>query len=559
MRRPDRIHYAIVALLCGLVGASAIGVRSVQSLHDAGTAVRDAHELVAAAATLLGEMKDVETGGRGFLITGRESFLEPYHAALPRVASALAEVERLSDGDAELQGHTRAVRELVAGKLAFVERSIEARRGAAAGSPDSFDIAEGKRLMDGIRRELAELAAIQGTRVSIAERLDRQATRWAHTATWTAAAAGVVLAAMLLASIRRLVKSVESATRAAEETRTAERREEWFRSLAECVNVGIFVMDDRRRTVYRNSTMQSLTGVTLQEMPSPLSNAIFPDEVRRERDALLWRLDRGEHSGTGEMTIERPDGERRRILARWAPLAASENGTSTIVSLTDVTEVDAARSRIRELARRIDHVRDEEAARLADRLHEGVAQDLYAAKLQLAKCRDSERAAESLDAVDALIARVLTGLRSVSHELRPTGLAHLSLARLVENYADSYADLTGLVIDVQFDEEPDSMDVQAKWMLLRAVREALTNVSKHAQASCVDVLGLHSAEGFLLAVTDDGRGIEPADLEAPTALGLLGLRERASELGGTVKIERVKPGGTRLSVWIPHAPTDADA
>jgi signal transduction histidine kinase len=82
-------------------------------------------------------------------------------------------------------------------------------------------------------------------------------------------------------------------------------------------------------------------------------------------------------------------------------------------------------------------------------------------------------------------------------------------------------------------------------------QEILTNVARHAEASSVDVtLGLRGAN-LVLRVTDNGRGIRPEDIAGHKSLGLLGMRERAALLGGTLEIQGATGKGTTVLISIP--------
>jgi signal transduction histidine kinase len=83
------------------------------------------------------------------------------------------------------------------------------------------------------------------------------------------------------------------------------------------------------------------------------------------------------------------------------------------------------------------------------------------------------------------------------------------------------------------------------------LQEALTNVALHAHASSVRVLIRTDEDGLSLIVQDDGQGFEPGDLLKPQAMGVLGMRERAVQLGGTLTVAATPGKGTRLALTLP--------
>ena len=95
--------------------------------------------------------------------------------------------------------------------------------------------------------------------------------------------------------------------------------------------------------------------------------------------------------------------------------------------------------------------------------------------------------------------------------------------------------------------------------VFRIFQELLTNVARHAQASRVDVRLVEEGGELLLSVTDNGTGITAAEREAPTAFGILGMRERASQLGGELTIDGSPGQGTCVTRRVPSAKPEETA
>jgi signal transduction histidine kinase len=83
------------------------------------------------------------------------------------------------------------------------------------------------------------------------------------------------------------------------------------------------------------------------------------------------------------------------------------------------------------------------------------------------------------------------------------------------------------------------------------VQESLTNVTRHAEASCVKITLSQSADDFIVEVRDNGKGFDPAGTPKKKSFGLLGMRERAAVLGGSIDITSVRQQGTVVSMRIP--------
>jgi signal transduction histidine kinase len=141
--------------------------------------------------------------------------------------------------------------------------------------------------------------------------------------------------------------------------------------------------------------------------------------------------------------------------------------------------------------------------------------------------------------------------RRIITELRPSVLDQLGLADAIEWQAHDFAARTGLALDLAIEcncEQPPEAVASA---VFRMLQEALTNVAKHANAAQVRVALRVEPNRLFLDVSDDGRGITRDELRGAHSLGLLGLRERALALGGTVSIAPNPRGGTTVALHIP--------
>lgn len=135
-------------------------------------------------------------------------------------------------------------------------------------------------------------------------------------------------------------------------------------------------------------------------------------------------------------------------------------------------------------------------------------------------------------------------------------LDQLGLPDAIEWLAQDFAARTGLALDLDIQASGTTRPPteQMASSVFRMLQEALTNVAKHAGASRVRVALRIDAGALSLEVSDDGRGITRDELRGTHSLGLLGLRERAIALGGTVEISGRAGRGTTLSLRLPSPP-----
>jgi PAS domain S-box-containing protein len=345
--------------------------------------------------------------------------------------------------------------------------------------------------------------------------------------------------------------------------RTLQLSEEHFRALAGLATVGIVVVDASGRCIYVNAEWCRIAGlptaatagrgwcigldaVDVAQLLRPLDPAVGADASAKGESALL--------------RMRRPDGEVRWLQAR-ATAIRTELSVETCVLATfeDVTELVASRQQIRNLAQRLETAKEEERLAIAQRLHEGIAQDLYGAKLSLEQLRRMPPGAPGVEEfereIEGMLVGVLASLRDVTNDLRPTGLENLSLPELLQWHADRFAARTGLAVAVGEQlvgrRRAPATGPDARLALFRAVQEALANVVAHARATRVRIDVRWLADEVVVEVVDDGTGTVPGDESKSDSFGLLRLRERFARLGGSVALATVPGEGTIFTARLP--------
>jgi signal transduction histidine kinase len=227
----------------------------------------------------------------------------------------------------------------------------------------------------------------------------------------------------------------------------------------------------------------------------------------------------------------------------------------------DTTEIWESRQQLRALAARLDAIREDERRSLSREIHDRVGQDLTALKLELDCLREQLPAADPevarrLARLEALVDGTLGTTRRVAAELRPILLDDLGLGAAIEEQAREFEARTGVPCRVSVPASLPALDASVALALFRILQEGLTNVARHAGAQHVTVTLTADGTEIGLTVEDDGRGITPEEVARPGALGLLGTRERALVVGGTVTVARRKAaGGTILTARVPWPPT----
>lgn len=212
-------------------------------------------------------------------------------------------------------------------------------------------------------------------------------------------------------------------------------------------------------------------------------------------------------------------------------------------------ELRRSRAELRALAARLDAVREDEKARIARDLHDEMGQlltglriDLDLLEEKLSELPPGPLAGALVDRVvdaSSLVTRVIAAMRQAVAVLRPAALDRLGLAAALRQECREFGERTGIACRVQV---PDLLELRpdAETALFRIAQEALTNVARHAGARQVEVSIRVDGSAVLLRVIDDGKGL-PASVRR--GLGIVGMRERAERLGGTLEIVPGPGGG----------------
>lgn len=216
-------------------------------------------------------------------------------------------------------------------------------------------------------------------------------------------------------------------------------------------------------------------------------------------------------------------------------------------------EVDAIT--LHRLSASLQTVREEERAALARNIHDDIGQSLTALKLQLAAQHRPlpgapSAAAPSLETVNAQLDALVDRVRHIAYALRPPALDELGLCTAIAALARNFSHPGTLDIDCHLDPEADQLAPPAAIALYRVVQECLTNIARHASASRAHISLQRVQDHLVLQVDDNGIGVAP-EIPIDSSLGLVGMRERAHMLGGSVSILPRPEGGTRVRVDIP--------
>ena len=215
--------------------------------------------------------------------------------------------------------------------------------------------------------------------------------------------------------------------------------------------------------------------------------------------------------------------------------------------------VMASQAELRQVARHIEIVREDQQAKLSREIHDVLGQDLTGLRLDAAwvarrltaeQGDERERLVEMQGRIDSLVGTV----REIATGLRPKILDDLGLVPALQWQARAWSERSGVAIELDAAQAID-VDHERATAAFRIFQEMLTNVARHARARCVKVRVWTEANVLRLDIADDGRGMTPEMFSG--SLGLLGARERARNFGGELVIDSAPGAGTLVRIQIP--------
>lgn len=597
MGAPPLRRIAIDSSLIGFVVAALVALSLVamtqwlaaQQRRAAAWALQSQEVLGVIAATRAA-LVDIQNGHRGFTIEGTPEALAPYEqgtAALEELSPRLRELLRNAP---QQQAQLAAFDRLLPQRLATAARLIEARRsGGMEAAQAILRTGVPAREMADLRRVLEAMERQQ--EVIFHERAEEQQATMAR----LSFSSGIVT--FLLLPTLGVLYGQNRRRRAAQQGLAAS--EERFRLLTQSVvDYAIVMLDPSGRVQTWNTGAERILGYPHEEAQGRTLESFYPPEEDAPRRAAAdlaeaagqgshsaeaWWVRRdgsrfwalavlnaivGEHGAVrGFSMVLRDLTERRRIDAEKARVAEqlrsiNERLEAEVAQRTQDLrasnlELEQAQRRLQQLSARMVEHQEQERRRLAYELHEDMAQSMSAIRIDLERARSGAAGLQAVEEAIRLLDALITQTREMVRRLRPTMLDDLGLAEALEGELAVQARRHNWKVRLQVEPEDfPHLPPQLATACFRIAQEALANAAWHAQAQEVDVVLRLVGAGLELTVEDNGVGFDleqhlGAGHEAES-FGLVFMRERARQVGGSIGLERGSGGrGVRVRLSVP--------
>jgi PAS domain S-box-containing protein len=211
--------------------------------------------------------------------------------------------------------------------------------------------------------------------------------------------------------------------------------------------------------------------------------------------------------------------------------------------------------RLRSLSIHLQAAREEESTRIAREIHDDLGQTLTAAGLELSRISEKNRfqgpVSDKLRTAAEIIDGAVQDIQRICSELRPRVLDHLGLQAAVEWQANKFSMRTGISAALDLTSISKTLPAAISTAMFRILQEALMNVARHSGATEVSIYMKTENHTLVLRVRDNGKGATKQKLFSQKSFGILGIRERTHDLGGTATFNSIRNKGTTVMVTIP--------
>lgn len=347
-----------------------------------------------------------------------------------------------------------------------------------------------------------------------------------------------------------------------EERLCASERE--YRTLAENSPDMIVRYDRDCRRIYVNPAYERQTGIPLEtawlKTPAEICKPLLSGEE------YMARLKAVMASGQADRILLEWQGEDGGLVSHDMHAVAEYDDTGQVAGVLvmghNITELkiterrlEDSRARLRTLTAKREEAREEERKRIAREIHDELGQLLNVLRLNVSTLdfRFGDSNPDLRDKTHKMVAtvdRAILMVRNLATRLRPAVLS-LGIVPALEWLVREYADSTGIVCRLTASADEIPLDEDRAMLVFRIVQESLTNILRHSGADRADIALRYEAGICEVDVCDNGKGFDPEQAGRRDSYGIVGMRERALILGGTLDIAAAVAGGTLLKLRIP--------
>ncbi len=328
-----------------------------------------------------------------------------------------------------------------------------------------------------------------------------------------------------------------------------------YRAIFEASPDGCLLVSSEGLIRGANPRIEELFGWSAEELLGQPVEALIPEAARSKHSGHRAGFVAEPHNrpmGVGlDLTGERRDGSSFPVEVSLSPWRHADGTLSVICTVRDVS----AYRRLRNFSEGALRATEEERKRIARELHDDTAQRLATLILRvraLVNVKDEAARRHLFRDVRAEIVEAADGVKRMSRGLRPPEIEEVGLVLAVQAHVRSLQEAGGFEVDLDMGVVDPFLEVTAKLAVYRIIQEALSNARRHGRTNRASVRLDRDGEEIVAVIRDRGRGFTLADArDGQRGLGLIGMQERATMVGGRLAIEAVPGEGTTVRVSVP--------
>jgi PAS domain S-box-containing protein len=337
--------------------------------------------------------------------------------------------------------------------------------------------------------------------------------------------------------------------------------EERYRGLFENSSDAIFICSTAARVISVNRACEELTGFSQKELTSTSIYELFSG-VSQEKVRHLFseKMEQVTVGGVEEVGLTRKDGTEAFIELRIGPLLRRNEVIGLQVIAQDVTEEKQLRQNMEYYIKQVTRAQEDERLRISRELHDDTAQVLANLSRGLDSLVTEEKELakpiiERLEKLHEMSDSALEGVRRFSQDLRPSILDDLGLIPALEWLITDLEKSHQITTKVNITGKKRRLAPEGELTVFRIAQEVLSNIRRHSQASAVEMNLDYGADALTLIINDNGIGFKmperTSDLALSGKIGIIGMRERARLIGGTLIVQSEPGMGTTVTLRLP--------
>ena len=340
---------------------------------------------------------------------------------------------------------------------------------------------------------------------------------------------------------------------------TLEGADHAYRVLIESMHEGALTLTTDAAVLYANQCFSRMVKCPLEQVTGGSFHRFLVLEDQALLRPLLKQADK--YGSKIQVLLNASDGSQMPVQVSIRSLVKdSSNRAAIAIVVTDMTLARRNEELLRMLSQRMVQAQEAERGRVALDLHDRITQLLCAILIRCHTLADSLSSLNMPAKGEAIKLREMLGqaveeVEGISRNLRPSVLDELGLVAVLRDTSTEFTERVGVPVKLVCKQLTERLPSDTELALYRILQEALKNVEKHAHARHVTVCLKRQGAFVQLLINDDGIGFEPdrypASGKGKGGFGLLGMRERATYVGGTLKVNSSPGKGTAIETQIP--------